>query len=97
MTSTAAFYQLDFLKQADSISKDGLFLMTRQEGNFVVDLYELHDLLIEIYYQCDSEEPVSVMAYNANEKLKSFGLGNLVPRLIIRDTQPVYQKSQFAA
>lgn len=62
----------------------------------MVDLYELHDLLVEIFYLHETEEPVSVMAYNTAEKLKTLPVGNLQPRLTIKNTQ-TFRKGNYAA
>ena len=97
MVSTSSFYRLAYTQQADLLLQQGLFLQTRKEGNFIIDLYELHDLLVEIFYQNDSEEPVSVMAYNAVEKLKSLYAGNLQPRLIIKKGNDNFRKGNYAA
>ena len=96
MVTTSTFYQLNYSDQADLLLQKGTFLQTRLEGNFIIDLYELQDLLIEIFYLKENNEPVSVMAYNTREKLKSFSKGNLQPRLTIRNNdQP--QNGSYAA
>ena len=95
MLTTSDFYRLNYAHQADALQKEGLFLQSRTEGNFVVDLYELQDLLVEIFYQKETEEPVSVMAYNTSEKIKSFG--NLQPRLTVRNRPGFYRKGSYAA
>lgn len=97
MVTIASFYRLNYLQQADLIMQHGLFLQTRKEGNFVIDLYELHDLLIEIFYQNETEEPVSVMAYNTAEKLKTLHSGNLQPRLVIRKDSDNLREGNYAA
>lgn len=96
MLTTAGFYRLNYTQQADALTRGGIFLETRREGNYVVDLYELDDLLIEVFYQKDSEEPVSVMAFDAVKKLKHLYAGSLQPRLTIKSSDR-YQKSNYAA
>ena len=81
MSTCASFYRLTYAEQADLLLKKGTFIQTRRESNFIIDLYEVQDLLIEIFYHKETEEPVSVMAYNTNEKLKTLQKGNLSPRL----------------
>jgi hypothetical protein len=98
MVTTSTFYQLKYSEQADLLLKQGTYLQTRLEDSFVIDLYELHDLLIEIFYQKENDEPVSVMAYNTNEKLKTLVKGNLQPRLTIKENnQDNFQNESFAA
>lgn len=85
MITSTNFYQLTYQQQADILLADATFLLSRMEDNFIVDLYELDDLLVEIFYQQDTEDLVSVMAYNTSEKLKVLTNGaNLKPRLTIR-------------
>jgi len=97
MVSTSTFYQLNYHQQADLLIQQGTFLQTRHEGNFVIDLYELQDLLIEIFYEEENEEPVSVLAYNTNEKLKTLGKGKLKPRLTIKNSEDPIHKGSYAA
>jgi len=97
MVSTSTFYQLNYHQQADLLLQQGTFLQTRSEDNFIIDLYELQDLLIEIFYQQDTQEPVSVMAYDTTEKLKSLGKGKLKPRLTIKKSDDPVQKGSYAA
>jgi hypothetical protein len=96
MVNTSTFYQLNYTHQADLLLNQGTFLQTRTEDNFIIDLYELHDLLIEIFYQKENEEPVSVMAYNTSEKLKSISKGNLQPRLTIKQPD-TFTEGSYAA
>ena len=97
MLSTSSFYRLNYTQQADLLLQQGLFLQTREQENFVIDLYELHDLLVEIFYQRETGEPVSVMAYNAMEKLKTLYAGNLQPRLTIKKGNDGFCKGNYAA
>lgn len=95
MVTSSTFYQLNYTDQADLLLQQGTFLQTRSEGNFIIDLYEVQELLIEIFYQKENEEPVSVMAYNTTEKLKTLQKGNLQPRLTIKNGS--FQKGNYAA
>ncbi len=85
MVTTSTFYRLDYANQAELLLTEGSFLLSGIEENFIVDLYELDELLIEVFYQKEDEELVSLMAYNTSEKLKSLTKGNLQPRLSIRN------------
>jgi hypothetical protein len=92
----STFYQLTYSEQADLLYHQGTFLFSRVEGNFVIDLYEVQDLIIEIFYQKENEEPVSVMAYDTADKLQKLTKKNLQPRLTIKNSDP-YQKGSYAA
>lgn len=99
MISATDFYQLSYQHQADILLSNAAFLLSRIEDGFIVDLYELDDLLVEIFYQKDSEDLVSVMAYNTSEKLKLLTNGaNLTPRLTIKkEAAPLPAGSEYYA
>ena len=85
MINSTNFYQLSYQQQADILLREATFLLSRIEDSFIVDLYELDSILVEIFYQSDNEELVSVMAYNTSEKLKILTNGaNLKPRLTFK-------------
>jgi|GEM_PF-6367344 len=93
----STFYQLSYNEQADLLLNQGTFLQTREEGNFIIDLFELQDLLVEVYYLKEDEEPVSVMACETTDKLKTLSVGNLKPRLTIKNANEHIQKGSYAA
>lgn len=95
MFTTSGFYQLNYAQQADVLGQQGMFLQSRVDGKFIVDLYELHDLLVEIFYHKGTEEPVSLMAYYTADKIKS--LGNLQPRLTVKGRPTIFHKGNYAA
>lgn len=98
MITANEFYQLDYQKQADILLASASFLLSRMEDGFIVDLYELDDLLVEIFYQKDSEDLVSVMAYNSSEKLKALTNGaNLTPRLTFKKEVSSYPSAEYYA
>ena len=97
MITSSTFYQLTYTDQADLLLDQGNFLQTRTEDNFIIDLYELQDLLVEIFYEKEAEEPVSVMAYNTHEKLKGMGKAKMQPRLTIKENTETFQKGSYAA
>lgn len=97
MINSTAFYQLSYEQQADMLLASATFLVSRNEGSFLVDMFELDDFLVEVFYQKESEELVSVMAYNSSEKLHSFTRGgSLKPRLTIKKEMP-YQTREYVA
>lgn len=98
MLTTSTFYKLSYTQQADTILQEGSFIQSRSENNFVVDLYELYDLLIEVFYQKDSEDLVSIMAYNTNDKLQLLSKGiNLTPRLSFKSNRTIYSAEECCA
>lgn len=96
MINSTQFYQLGYKQQADLLLSNATFLLSRVEDSFIVDLYELDDMLVEVFYQKDGEDLVSVMAYNTSEKLKALSNGvNLKPKLTIKK-EPSYSHSYLA-
>jgi hypothetical protein len=95
MINSTHFYQLTYQQQADLLLSEATFLLSRMEDSFIVDLFELDDILVEIFYQNETEELVSVMAYNTSEKLKLLTNGvNLKPRLTIKKDSPTFSAQQ---
>ncbi|HZH64713.1 MAG TPA: hypothetical protein VEY10_07445 [Flavisolibacter sp.] len=98
MLTTSTFYQLSYTEQADTILREGNFIQTRTEKNFMIDMYELDDLLIEVFYQKDTEDLVSIMAYNTADKLQMLSKGiNLTPRLSYRGDRTIYPAKECCA
>jgi hypothetical protein len=98
MINSTHFYQLSYQQQADILLSSATFLLSRIEDSFIVDLYELDDLLVEVFYEKDNEDLVSVMAYNTSEKLKMLTKGvNLKPRLTIKKETSYQTQNEFFA
>jgi hypothetical protein len=94
MINSTQFYQLTYQQQADILLSDATFLQSRIEDNFIVDLYELDEIMVEVFYEMATEDLVSVMAYNTSEKLKMLTGGtSLTPRLRIKHESASYQTS----
>src|SRR5436309_14314435 len=99
MIASSGFYKLSFQEQADLLLDEGTYVHSRFEDKFIVDLYELYDLMVEVFYQQDNEDLVSVMACNTHEKLKSLSGGmSMKPRLLIRnDKTPFQNRNEYFA
>ena len=99
MINSTSFYQLSYQEQADILLRVATFLLSRIEDHFIVDLYELDSILVEIFYQQDNEDLVSVMAYNTSEKLTVLTNGaNLSPMLNIKkEGQSVQSLNEYFA
>ena len=98
MLTSTTFYRLSYTQQADIILQEGTFIQSRTENNFVVDLYELQELLVEVFYQKDSEALVSIMIYNTNDKLQLLSKGiNLTPRLSFKTDRTIYPAKEICA
>lgn len=98
MINSTNFYQLSYQQQADLLLANATFLLSRIEDSFIVDLFELDDLLVEVFYQAENEDLVSVMAYNTSEKLRMLTNGaNLKPRLTIKKDRPYQTLNEYYA
>ena len=99
MITSSGFYQLTYQEQADLLLEAGTYLQSRFEDKFIVDLYELDDLLVEVFYQQDNEDLVSVMAYKTSEKLKLLtNGGSLKPRLRFKNEgTPLQNRNEYFA
>lgn len=98
MINSTNFYQLSYQQQADLLLANATFLLSRIEDSFIVDLFELDDLLVEVFYQAENEDLVSVMAYNTSEKLRMLTNGaNLKPRLTIKKDMPYQTLNEYYA
>lgn len=98
MINSTNFYQLSYHQQADILLADATYLLSRTQDSFIVDLYELDDLLVEVFYQQENEDLVSVMAYNTSEKLQTLTGGvNLKPRLTIKKELPYTAQNEYYA
>lgn len=99
MISPSDFYRLNCAAQADLLLQQATYLQSWKEESLIVDLYELDDLLIELYYQYPGEELVSITAYHPHEKKGGLLKTDLQPRLTIKShketSQP--QDKSFAA
>lgn len=91
MITASNFYKLSYQQQADILLADGTYLLSRLQDNYIVDLFELDDILVEVFYESNTEDLVSVMASNTQEKLKFLTNGmNLKPRLTIKNEVPAF-------
>lgn len=61
------FGRLTIPQQAEVLLEEGLYLHTREEPGFFVDLYELNGLYIEIYFHKKQEDFVVVKSFYSNE------------------------------
>jgi hypothetical protein len=63
---TAAFFsQINRKSQADLLFHQGDFLQTREEPQFLVDVYRLEDFFVEIYFHRQLEDFVALRSFEA--------------------------------
>jgi hypothetical protein len=61
------FNRLTIAQQAEDLAEEGLYLYTREEPAFFVDLYELHGLYIEIYFHKKQEDLIVIKSFYSSE------------------------------
>ncbi len=63
------FNCLTTLQQAEYLSSQGYYLHTRQEPGFIVDMYELLGLNVEVYFDKVYEDFVVIKSPLSNENV----------------------------
>lgn len=77
------FNALSSTDQADLLLAEGIYLNTRQEGVLIIDRYTLHNFYVDVYYQKDEGDVVSVQSfYPAQQRPPIYQMH--LPRLYIR-------------
>ena len=65
------FSRLSISQQADILLKEAYYLDTREEPGFFVDMYQLHDLYVEIYFHKKQEDFVVVKTFYSTEDVQT--------------------------
>jgi hypothetical protein len=68
MISFQVFNLLDKHEQADVLSEDGVYLHTRQEPEFIIDLYQLNGFFVEVYYHSQQQQLMIVKSFLPHEE-----------------------------
>lgn len=65
------FSRLTIPQQADILLKEAYYLDTREEPGFFVDMYQLPDLYVEVYFHRKQEEFVVVKTFYSSEDVQT--------------------------
>lgn len=65
------FSRLTIPHQADILFNEGYYLSTREEPGFFVDLYQLHDLFVELYFHKKQRDFVVVKTFYSTEDVQT--------------------------
>ena len=65
------FSRLTIPQQADVLLKEAYYLDTREEPGFFVDMYQLHDLYVEIYFHKKQEGFIVVKTFYSTEDVQT--------------------------
>ncbi len=69
--SSNFFNCLTTLQQADYLSSQGYYMHTRKEPGFIVDMYQLPGLYVEIYFDKTEQDFVFIKSMYPTENPKS--------------------------
>jgi hypothetical protein len=70
------FSRFTIPQQADTLFNEGVYLDTREEPGFFVDMYQLNELYIEIYFHKKQEDFVVVKTFYSAEDVQTTFTGN---------------------
>ena len=87
MMTMRLFNLLSKKEQADVLEDEGVYLYTRQEPEFVIDLYEIQGFFVEVYYHKCQKEFIIVKSFQSDEQPQSIA-DILVPQLTIAWKNP---------
>ena len=70
---TASFFNhINRRSQADLLYHEGQFLFTRQEPQFLVDVYRLEEFFVEIYYHRQLEDFVTMRSFEDADRTPQY-------------------------
>ena len=87
MTTIKLFNSLDKQEQADVLSEAGDYLYTRQEPEFIIDLYKVDGFFVEVYYHKRQEELIVVKSFQSDEQPRNLA-EDIAPQLTIAWKNP---------
>ncbi|HEU4471038.1 MAG TPA: hypothetical protein VFR58_08145 [Flavisolibacter sp.] len=66
------FKYLEKQRKIDLLSQSGVYLCTRQEPEFTIDLYQMDSFYIEAYYYHGCEGPGYMRAFSSTDFLEPY-------------------------
>ncbi len=66
------FDSLTKTQQADILQYESEYLYTRQEPEFIIDLYKVGDFYVEIYFHSRQEEYIGMRSFYLNNQPSSY-------------------------
>ena len=71
-----SFNRLTIPQQSEVLLEEEVYLHTREEPGFFVDLYEMHGLYIEVYFHKKQEYFVIIKTIYSNENVQTATTGD---------------------
>ena len=59
-------------KKTALLHSEGVYLCSRQEPEFIVDLYQLHEFYVEVFYHERINELIDLVSFKSNDPLKAY-------------------------
>ena len=72
MITFAAFNSLTPKQQSDMMCYEGVYLCSRQEPEFVIDLYQIEHFYIEAFYHRKTKSLVSLRSFTSTDQLHAY-------------------------
>lgn len=77
------FNTLSKTDQAELIQLEGVYLQSKQEAEFVIDRYRLHNFYVDVYYQSATGDAVAIHSFYPKQQQSPIYQMHL-PRMVIR-------------
>jgi len=68
MLTPAIFNDLNKKDQADLLQFEGSYQYTRQDAEFIIDLYEMEGFYVEVYFHKEHDELILIKSFYLNAK-----------------------------
>jgi hypothetical protein len=77
------FNTLSKADQADLLEAEGVYLSSRRESEYLIDLYQLNDFFVEVHYHLASDA-VTVQSFYQKQQHQSPIYQLPLPRMVVR-------------
>lgn len=74
MITFAAFKKLTLKEQVDLLCYEGIYLCSRQEPEFMIDLYQIDSYYIEAFYHRKTKKMISFRSFHSTDMLQPYFL-----------------------
>jgi hypothetical protein len=77
------FNTLSKADQAELLQLEGTYVSSRQEAEFIIDRYQLDAFIVDVYYDADTEDAVSIQSFYPKQNQSPIYQMHL-PKLYVR-------------
>jgi hypothetical protein len=79
MITFAAFNNLTLKQQLDLLCYEGIYLCSRQEPEFMIDLYQVDAYYIEAFYHRKTKKMISIRSFTSTDLLHPYFVNSSLP------------------